>query len=244
MNMSKVGDSIVSGFYSGISNYYSESLSIEKIKLQRTVILPPISEEYIDYRTLEAYSEIDAQFILPEDAYTDVLANFYLPLISPMVEDGESTVMKHKAPEIEKVYSNEEFVAEPYDEINFVPLLIPKYIVMNFRREIPKGTEFIASFTGGTLSYGNIHILGVAYVPEVSVFTPDYLESHRMMNWGDIVSEAGGEEEVLEFLAERIAERDEYITSLQEEYHFSFEDAEGEINQREGEERKERKVKV
>ena len=236
----KIGDNIVSGFYSGISNYYSDALSIEKIKVHRPVILPPISEEFIDYKILEAYSEIGAQFILADDAYTDVIANFYPPLITPMVEDGECVVMKHDAPEIADIFSNEEMVAENYDEINFIPLLIPKHIVMNFRREIPVGTEFIASFTGGTLSYGNIHILGVANIGKESAFDEWYLDEHRMMNWGDLVDAAGGEEEVFDFLASRIEERDEYIGGLQEKYHFSFEDAEGEVNQREGQEREEK----
>ncbi len=225
--MSKIGANIESNFYNNVSNYYSDSLSVEKAILQRPVILPPVSEEYIDFRTLEAYSKIDAQFITTDDAYTDVKANFSIPLISPMVEDGESTVMIHDAPDIEAVHSIGSAITEGFQEMNFVPLIIPKFIVMNFRNEIPKGTEFIINFTGGTLSYSNIHIMGVGNIGEESVFPEEYLEAHKILNWGELLELADGDEEMVpEILQARIEERDAMFEELQEKYHFNFPDEE------------------
>lgn len=224
----KYGANIESGFYSGISNYFSDSLSIEKAILQRPVILPPVSEEYIDHNTLEAYSNIGQQYLLPDQVYTDVKANFYLPLIFPMVENGESTVMIHDAPNIENIYSIGSMESSEFKETNYVPLIIPKYIVMNFRDEIPVGTEFIVNFTGGTLNYANIHIMGVGNIGKESVFEDWYKSKHRMATWGDIVSGSGADPEdeyyyeiICEHLRNRISERNEYFAKLQRECYYN-----------------------
>ena len=226
----KYGDNIKSGFFNGISNYFSDSLSIEKAVLQRPVILPATSEEYLDYRTLNAYAEIGQQFLRPDDIYSDVKANFYMPLIFPMVENGESTIMIHDAPNIENVSSIGEMSTSEYKEANYIPLIIPKYIVMNFKDEIPAQTEFIVNFTGGTLNYGNIHIMGVGNIGTESVFPEEYKETHGMATWERLVELAAErgleEEEVSIYLEERIAERDAMFEELKELYYYNDDETE------------------
>ena len=229
----KYGDNIKSGFFNGISNYFSDSLSIEKAILQRPVILPATSEEYIDSRTLDAYAEIGEQFLRPDDIYSDVKANFYMPLIFPMVEDGESTIMIHDAPNIDNAYSIGGMETSEYKEANFIPLIIPKYIVMNFKDEIPAQTEFIVNFTGGTLNYDNIHIMGIGNIGTESVFPEDYKSEHKMATWWDLMSLAGtseGDEEmfekVTEYLRGRVTERNEVFKALQEMYYYNDDETE------------------
>jgi hypothetical protein len=201
-------------YYNNISNFFSDSLSIEVATLQKNVILPYINEEFTCYQIMHAYKEAECEFRLADEWYHDVKANFYMPMISPMVVDGDSTLMEHTAPDVSNFIATGEgeFVVSEYKEQNFIELIIPTHIVLAFRKEIPKGTKFIVNFSGGTAAYAAMSIIGIKEVPETGYVMKEY----HPLTWSQCVAEAGGEEAVIEWLQERVEARIEEYEEAKE----------------------------
>lgn len=138
----------------------SEISSIELAILQQDIELPELPEEPLTLDTLEAYKEEGKEYKLMENEYTDMLGNFYVPILFPLIENGESTELEFDAPSTGNIL-NDSLASEGYIERNFISLVIPKYIVMNFKTVIPTGTKFLVSFTGDGTSLEDINIIGL-----------------------------------------------------------------------------------
>ena len=95
-----------------------------------------------------------------EREYENMIGNFYIPILFPLVENGESTELEFEAPSTGNIL-NGSLASKPYVERNYISLAIPKYIVMNFEKLIPKGTKFLVAFIGGNKSIENISIVGL-----------------------------------------------------------------------------------
>ena len=139
---------------------YSPYPSIEVAILQQDIELPEVSNEPLTLATLEAYEEAGEVYKLADQEFKNAIGNFYVPILFPLVENGESTELEFDAPEAHNVL-NESIQPVNYVERNFIQLVIPKHLVMNFRDVIPSGTKFIIGFIGGNKSIENIVVLGV-----------------------------------------------------------------------------------
>lgn len=139
---------------------YSDDLIIELAILQQAIELPELPEEKLTLETLKRYEKMGKPFNLMQECYEDMIGNFYIPILFPLVENGESTELVFDAPKSNNIL-NKSLNGVPYVERNFVSLMIPKYIVMNFKKEIPAGTKFLVAFIGGSNSIDNINIIGL-----------------------------------------------------------------------------------
>lgn len=92
--------------------------------------------------------------------YGNVIGYFYIPTLMPLVEEGEPTEVENEAPDTSNSLSDS---GEPagYITRNYVSLVIPKYICMNFVGYIPENTKFLVAFLNGKTSISNIVIIGV-----------------------------------------------------------------------------------
>ena len=203
-----MSNSGTNNFFTNTQNLYSSSLSLEVAELQRRIILPVLPREIISSSVLEAYNELGKDYVFAHDVYKDMVGNFYVPMLFPLVENGKSTEMEFDAPKTNNVKNiDSNYVTEGYVERNFINLVIPKYIVMQFRKEIPLGTKFLVAFIGGTALISNIKIIGVIQIGEYK------------MSQEDLISYAGMDKEtVLPLVEQNILEaEEEYETALAEE---------------------------
>ena len=142
---------------------YSDNLGIELAILQQDIELPELPDPEIDpltLETLERYKEEGKEYKLMENEYEDVIGLFYIPILFPLIENGESVELEFDAPSTSNIL-NESLSSSKYIERNHISLMIPKYIVMNFKKVIPKGTRFLIGFIGGSMSINNISIIGL-----------------------------------------------------------------------------------
>jgi len=143
-----------------VSEEYSDDLIIELAILQNRIELPELPEEELTLATLEKYAEEGKVYNLMQNCYEDMIGNFYIPVLFPLVKNGESTELEFDSPKENKIL-NKSLKGVKYVERNFISLMIPKYIVMNFKKEIPAGTKFLVGFIGGSTSIDNINIIGL-----------------------------------------------------------------------------------
>lgn len=175
----------------GTQNMYSNELSIEIAVLQEDVQLPSISLEPLTNELLkEHHSNITDEegkiikyadpYFMPYQVCTNVIGNFFIPMMFPLVENGKSEEKEVEPPKTGGV-TGEGVNAEKYITRNFISLIIPKYIAMNFykypdytnfpntgdyysgeyKQMIPKGTKFLCTFIGGSTNINNISIIGL-----------------------------------------------------------------------------------
>ena len=153
-------------YYNNIENTYSASLSNEIAILQRKVYLPLLPLEKISDFVLAAYRYLGKTYCFKDDVYKAKEANFYISMIAPLVEDGESTDIIHMAPNTTNII-NGDFQTSDYKTRNYVKLIIPRNIVLQFSNLIPKGTKFNVSFVGGSDSNYAMKIVSVAETVEI-----------------------------------------------------------------------------
>lgn len=142
---------------------YGDILAVEIAILQQKIKLPRLPDkdrEPLTLDTLKNFARTGRKYELMEQEYENMIGNFYIPIMFPLVENGESTELEFEAPETNNIL-NGSLSSKPYVERNFVSLAIPKYIVMNFKKEIPKDTKFLVAFIGGNKSVENISIIGL-----------------------------------------------------------------------------------
>jgi hypothetical protein len=147
-------------YYGNINNKYS-TLANEVAVLQRKVYLPLLPLERMNDLVLGAYRYLGKYYWTKEDVFEAKTGNFYIPLLFPLVEDGESTTVVHSAPQVKNVATDSKLEASSYKTNNFVPVIIPRHIIMQFSNLIPKGTKFNVSFIGGSSSNYSIKINSV-----------------------------------------------------------------------------------
>ena len=92
--------------------------------------------------------------------YGNMIGYFYIPTLMPLVEEGEPTEIEHEPPDTSNALNNAGEVM-PYIERNYVSLVIPKYICMNFVGYIPENTKFLVAFLNGETKIGDMAIIGV-----------------------------------------------------------------------------------
>lgn len=171
-------------FYGDIENVYSNSLNVEIAELQRKIYLPLLPLEKLTDQVLGAYRYNNTYYWTKEDKYTAMVGNFYIPMLTPLVENRESTEIINAAPKVNADISSSRYITSTYIE-----LVIPRSIVLQFNNLIPKGTKFIVSFFGGNSRNDSIKILAVSdTVPIPAGEFDDSLYETYGMNFSSICS--------------------------------------------------------
>lgn len=169
---------------------YSTHLSLEIAVLQQDVKLPSISLDPITYDILKqqhsnTYDDkgkivkYATPYTMPYQVCTNVIGYFRIFMITPLVENGDPTKLKCNTPKVQQI--NRGINGKSYTEQNYIPLMIPKFLALNFykypdytnftndgiyytgeyQQVIPKGTKFLCSFVGGSIDMNNISIIGI-----------------------------------------------------------------------------------
>lgn len=155
-------------FYDNTSKgNYSDILAVEIAILQQDIELPELPEEKLTLDVLRQYEEEGKEYLFAQDEYVNMVGNFYIPVLFPLVENGESTELLFDAPSTANIISTN-FATAAYTERNFIALTIPKYILLNFKKVVPAGTKFLVAFVGGSTKIININIIGL-YGPQLSL---------------------------------------------------------------------------
>lgn len=148
------------GYFNNIDSVYSDSLSNEIAELQRKIYLPLLPLERLTDQVLAAYRYNETYYWTKEDKFTAVVGNFFVSMLTPLIDNNESTELINDAPKT-KTYNNAVEGSE-YVTSNFIELVIPRYIVMQFSNVIPKGTKFNVTFFGGASRNKSMRIVSVA----------------------------------------------------------------------------------
>lgn len=95
-------------------------------------------------------------------AYEDKIGKFSVPIITP-TNSNYSDPVDNITPPVStgNIISDGPVRASSYVQSNYIELKIPKYIVMNFTKKIPKLTEFIVIFIGDSYELDDVKIIGV-----------------------------------------------------------------------------------
>lgn len=93
----------------------------------------------------------------PLSDFTDLNGKFYLPILTPLL-DNDITYDKHTTKP-----NSDTLITSEYVSSNYITLVIPKYILLQFAYEtiIPAGTEFILTSIGGQMKIDYYRIIGV-----------------------------------------------------------------------------------
>ena len=140
-----------------MSNYYESGSinSIERVVLAETIKLPSVSTYPLTHRNLKENGE----YKLAIHEYKDIKAKFYLPIMTPLLNKDTNQSSK-SAPNLRN-NKGSKLNVEGYTTSNYIELVIPKYILLEFIDSIPAGTEFIMGSIGGTTEIEDMRIIGI-----------------------------------------------------------------------------------
>lgn len=141
-----------------MGNIYDEQelTSIERVQLAEDIELPELPEEPL---TL-AYLQENEEYKLAFNEYKDMMGKFFLPIMTPLVEKGEVND-ESKAPPSTKGHKGSSLETTKYTSTNCIQLVIPKYILLNFKKVVPKGTEFVVASVNNSISIEDMRIVGI-----------------------------------------------------------------------------------
>lgn len=141
-----------------IGNFYEkQSLSgLERVILAEEIILPELPEEPLTLAYLEEFGEYKLAF----NEYTDMQGKFFMNIMTPLVEKGEVAEKFASSPRTIG-HRGKELNTMDYVSANYITLTIPKYILLNFKKSVPKGTEFLVASIDGSLEVDDIKIIGI-----------------------------------------------------------------------------------
>lgn len=125
-----------------MSNFFEDKIIVtERVKLVEDIILP---------------SSIDD--------YKNIKAKFYLNIYTPLLDKSRIKSESKSAPSISK-FNNNNLKPSNYNEVNYIILTIPRYILFQFKNKISKGTEFIITNIG-EFKIEHFRIIGVYTLEE------------------------------------------------------------------------------
>ena len=127
---------------------------------------PEYNEDYVDMS--KSLDELTPPFLSPPppiqkcvvDSYTNMIGYFYIPILMPLIDQGEPTELEFAAPNSDNIV-NGSLTTKTYKKLNYISLVIPKYILLNFTNKVPKGTKFLVAIVNGDVEVQNIHIIGI-----------------------------------------------------------------------------------
>lgn len=116
---------------------------------------------YEDKKLITERVKLAEDIILPESItdYENISAKFYINIFTPMVDKTKTKVETKSAPSVRK-YNNNNLTPSDYEQSNYITLIIPRYILFQFKNTIPKDTEFIVTCIG-EFKIDHFRIIGV-----------------------------------------------------------------------------------
>ena len=125
--------------------------SIERVVLAEKITLPEVTKVPVTRQwLLEGNKYID-----PFNVYKDTKAKFFFNVATPMVSKGEPTKSSGPKPNVKGLSTS------GYTRSNYIELIIPKYILLEFKDEVPKGTEFLIGCVGDSIDIDDMRIIGL-----------------------------------------------------------------------------------
>ena len=127
---------------------------------------PEYNEDYVDMN--KSLDELTPPFLSPPpplnesaiDTYKNMVGYFYIPILMPLIDKGEPTELEFSAPTSDNIV-NGSLHGKGYKSLNYISLVIPKYILLNFKDKVPKDTKFLVAIVNGDVEVQNIHIIGI-----------------------------------------------------------------------------------
>lgn len=140
-----------------MDNYYDKQqlASVERVKLATDIILPKVTTEPLTLK----YLELGNEYKTPFTEYTDMEGKFYITIMTPLVDKSQANKKSQVAPSVRGHKGN--LGTNNYSSSNYITLTIPKYILLNFKDKVPKGTEFIVASVGNTVDLDDLRIIGI-----------------------------------------------------------------------------------
>ena len=120
-----------------------------------------MSNFYEDKKLITERVKLAEDIILPESIndYKNISAKFYINIFAPLLDKTEIRVESKAAPSVRK-YNNNNLTPSDYQQVNYITLTIPRYILFQFRNIIPKNTEFIITCIG-EFKIDHFRIIGI-----------------------------------------------------------------------------------
>ena len=102
-----------------------------------------------DKKVVTERATLAEDIILPESIndYKNISAKFYIKILTPIVDKSKVSSVSKPAPNISK-FNNNNLKPSEYQQVNYITLTIPKYMLFQFDNKINKGTEFIFTCIG------------------------------------------------------------------------------------------------
>lgn len=116
--------------------YENKKVIAERVKLAEDILLP---ESYDDYKNISA--------------------KFYFYIYTPKLDLSKINETSKPAPNVSK-FNNNNLRPDTYNEVNYITLTIPRYILFQFKNKVPAGTEFIITNIGH-FRIENFRIIGI-----------------------------------------------------------------------------------
>lgn len=138
-------------------------ISVERVILAEDIELPKIAKKK-DPLT-HKYLKNNDEYKLKEREYTNIVGKFFLTIMTPLVSKGLPNTTSCPAPS-KFGHRGQNLNVKSYKSSNYIELTIPKYIIYNFRKLIPKGTEFIVASVGGSTDPNDMRIIGLWTIVE------------------------------------------------------------------------------
>lgn len=145
-----------------MSNFFEnqELPYLEIVTLAEDIILPEISTEPL---TLE-YLQKNNEYKFAYNEYSDIDGKFFFDIYTPMVDKEKVYSKSLPAPSTKGFNGN--LHPSSYIDTNYIVLTIPKYIVLNFKDKIPKGTKFLLASVGASTDFEYLRIVGIYSINE------------------------------------------------------------------------------
>lgn len=139
-------------------SYYDEQQigTIEIVTLAEDIILPELPYEELTHDYLRHIGPYTLAF----NVYKNMMGKFFLPIMTPLVDKGDIMDQGRGAPST-RGHRGASLRTSDYTSANYILLPIPKYILLNFRDKVPKGTKFIMASIGGSLDTDKMRIVGL-----------------------------------------------------------------------------------
>ncbi len=104
--------------------------------------------------------------ILPESVndYKNIKAKFYLNIYTPLLDKSKIKSETKPAPSL-SLFNNNNLNPSEYEQVNYIYLTIPKYLLFQFDGTIPSGTEFIITCVGD-FKIAHFKIIGIYSLEE------------------------------------------------------------------------------
>ena len=137
-------------------NDYYEKLVLEIGFLQEDIKLPKLPDSELTFDYLKNHGS----YPLMQNCYKDMIGKFYIPVLFPLVDKSDGPEeFEYSMPKTIK--TNNTIIPVKYSSVNYIELVIPKYIVMQFRDKIPKDTMFLIGFSGEHKKISNLNVIGL-----------------------------------------------------------------------------------